>query len=466
MLELALSLQGTMKIRTKLTTQYALLTAVIYLLTMWGIYLFSEHSRSDGFYRNLMREAVTKAHLFLTGKVMPSTMQSVYENNKNFIDEVEVAVYKQPFIMLYHDEIKNDIVKENPAMIQDIISKKYIQFNEGHYQAIGMIYTFEGTDYIVTAAAYDGFGYANLKSLKHILFFFSFLGLTIIWVVGYLLANSALSPVKEIVRKVKSISANNIEERLPVGNNQDELSELSSAFNVLLQDLQKAFYAQKMFVSNVSHELRTPMAALVAEAELTLLKPRERERYVSSLNNILQDSKRLISLIEGLLNLAKADFNPSQIKMEEFRLDELLMDAMTTVMSAHPSYHIELLFDTESEDDTLITVRGNRYLLTHAFINLMENNCKFSKNETSVVQIGFCENLSILRFSDSGIGISEEDRQKLFTPFYRGDNSSYTSGHGIGLALVQKIISLHKGKIEVHSKVGEGTTFIIKLDHI
>ena len=455
-----------MKIKTKLTTQYALLTAVIYLLTMWGIYLFSEQSRCEGFYRNLKREAVTKAHLFLTGKVLSSTMQSVYENNKNFIDEVEVAIYQQPFTMLYHDEIKNDIVKEDMDMIKDIVAQKYIQFNEGHFQAIGMVYTFEGKDYIVTAAAYDGFGYANLHSLRNILLFFSLLGLSIIWVVGYLLANFALSPVKEIVRKVKTISANNIEERLPVGNNQDELNELSTAFNVLLEDLQKAFYAQKMFVSNVSHELRTPMAALIAEAELTLLKPREPERYVSSLNNILLDSKRLIRLIEGLLNLAKADFNPSQIKMEEFRLDELLMDAMTTVMHAHPSYHIELLFDTVSEDDTFITVRGNRYLLTHAFINLMENNCKFSKNETSVVQIGFWENLSILRFSDSGIGISDEDREKLFTPFYRGDNSSYAAGHGIGLALVQKIISLHKGNIEINSKVGEGTTFIVKLEHI
>ena len=455
-----------MKIRTKLTSQYALLTAVIYLLTMWGIYLFSEHGRSESFYRNLKKEAVTKAHLFLTGKVLPSTMQSVYENNKNFIDEVEVAVYRPPFVMLYHDEIKNDIVKETAVMIQDIIDNHYIQFNEGHYQAIGLVYTFEGIDYIVTAAAYDGFGYSNLHSLKNILLCFSLLGLSIIWIVGYLLANSALSPVKEIVRKVKTISANNIEERLPVGTNHDELGELSTAFNVLLQDLQQAFYAQKMFVSNVSHELRTPMAALIAEAELTLLKPRAQERYVSALNNILLDSKRLISLIEGLLNLAKADFNPSQIKMEEVRLDELLMDAMTTVMHAHSSYHIELLFDTESEDDTLITVHGNRYLLTHAFINLMENNCKFSSNETSVVQIGFWENLSILRFSDTGIGIAEEDRQQLFTPFYRGGNSSFTAGHGIGLALVQKIITLHKGTIEVHSEVGAGTTFTIKLTHI
>lgn len=455
-----------MKIRTKLTTQYALLTAVIYLLTMWGIYLFSEHSRSEGFYRNLKREAVTKAHLFLSGRVLPSTMQSVYRNNKNFLDEVEVAVYQQPFNMLYHDEIKSDIVKESKEMIEEIIAKKCIEFNEDHYQAIGMIYHFEGKDYIVTAAAYDGFGYSNLQSLRNILLFFSFLGLAIIWLVGYLLANFALAPVKEIVCKVKTISANNIEERLPMGKNQDELNELRMAFNALLEDLQKAFYAQKMFVSNVSHELRTPMAALVAEAELTLLKPRNPERYISSLKNILLDSKRLISLIEGMLNLAKADFNPSQIRMEEIRLDELLMDAMTIVMHAHPSYKIELQFDTESEDDTLITVQGNRYLLTHAFINLMENNCKFSKNETSIVQIGYFDQLSILKFSDSGIGISETDCKKLFTPFYRGDNSNYASGNGIGLTLVQKILLLHKGEIEINSKVDKGTTFILKLKHI
>ena len=161
-----------MKIRTKLTAQYTMLTAVIFLMTMISIYIFSEHSRSEGFYRNLKREAVTKAHLFLSGKVGPSSMQSVYDNNKNFIDEVEVAIYEQPFTILYHDEIQSDIVKETSSMIQDIVDRRSIEFNEGHYQAIGMIYTFGGKDYIVTAAAYDGFGYANLHALRNILLIF------------------------------------------------------------------------------------------------------------------------------------------------------------------------------------------------------------------------------------------------------------------------------------------------------
>ena len=455
-----------MKIRTKLTIRYSAVTAVIFLTTMFAVYFFSEHVRSETFYRNLKREAVTKAHLFLSGKVDAQTMQSVYLNNRSFIDEVEVAVYRRPFNILYHDAIQNDIVKETYNMMSEIEQKKSICFNVGRYQAIGMVYVFGGEEYIITAAAYDGYGHASLSSLKNILMLLSVLGLTFLIVVGLILAKSALSPVKGIVRKVKSISANNIGERLPVGRNKDELDEMSRAFNELLGDLEKAFSSQKMFVSNVSHELRTPMAALIAEAELTLLKPREKERYQETLNNILDDSRRVIKLIEGLLNLAKADYNPNQIKMEAVRLDELLMDAQKTVIKAHPEYHIELLFEEEADDDSVITVYGNIYLLTTAFINLMENNCKFSTNQSSQVQIGYWKDKSIVRFTDNGIGISEEDKKNMYRPFFRGDNSSFSPGHGIGLTLASKIITLHHGTIDVNSKENEGTTFIVELPHV
>lgn len=455
-----------MTIRSRLTIQYTAVTALIFLLTMFSIYYYSEHTRSESFYRNLKREAVTKAHLFLTGQVEASTMHSVYQNNQSFLDEVEVAIYQQPFNILYHDAVQSDIVKETPEMLEKIVKEKSIQFQEGKDQAIGMIFHFAGKDYILTAVAYDGYGFANLNSLRDMLLLLSFLGLSILLVVGYVLACVSLAPVKVIVQKVKSISANNISDRLPIGKNEDELNELSISFNDLLNDLEKAFHAQKLFVSNVSHELRTPLAALVTETELTLLKPRDNQRYEHALRNILQDSKRIISLIEGLLNLAKADYNPNQIKMENIRLDELLMDAHKTVLSAHPTYRINLVFESEADDDSVLTVCGNAYLLTTAFVNLIENNCKFSNNQTSLVQIGFWGEQAVIQFSDTGIGISEVDKQKLFIPFYRGENHDFTAGHGIGLALTQKIISLHKGEIEIHSKEHEGTTFIVRLKHL
>lgn len=455
-----------MKIRTKLTLRYTSVTAAIFLLSMLAIYFFSEHSRSKTFFRDLRQEGITKAHLFLRNQVDARTMQSIYINNTAFINEVEVAVYSPSFEMIYHDAYQNDIVKETPEMINQILKKRSIEFYQGEFQAIGMVYIFQDQTYIITAAAYDGYGYENQKALKDILIILSVMGLSILITAGYLLARSALTPVSNIVKEVESITAQQINKRLPVEKKRDELGELSLTFNQMLDRLEKAFRSQKMFVSNVSHELRTPMAALTAELELALLKERTPQEYEMAINNAIHDSHRVVKLIEGLLNLAKADYLPEQIKMENSRLDELLLDARELVMKANPNYKVELIFEQEAEDDSVITVLGNSYLLTTAFVNLIENNCKFSKNQTSFIQISFWQTSSIIRFSDNGIGISDEDKTHLFTPFYRGANRSYTDGHGIGMSLTQKIITLHHGKIEVNSQLGEGTTYTVELPHI
>lgn len=99
-----------------------------------------------------------------------------------------------------------------------------------------------------------------------------------------------------------------------------------------------------------------------------------------AIGNALQDSRRIVNLIDGLLNLAKADYQSEQITMEEVRLDELLLDARELVLKAHPDYHIELVFEQEAEEDNVLTIIGNSYLLTTAFVNLIENNCKYSSN--------------------------------------------------------------------------------------
>ena len=437
-----------MKIRTTLTLQYAGITAAVFFAFVVAVYYVSEHSRSNAFFRNLQSEAITKAHLFLNNQVDAKTMQSIYLNNQKFINEVEVAVYTTDFKILYHDALQNDIVKETPEMVKRILKRKNISFYVDEYQAIGLVYPFEGQDYIVTAAAYDGYGYANRD------------------VVGYILSRSTLKPIRNIVREAEKITASHIDKRLPVKNEQDELGELSITFNALLERLEKSFNSQKMFVSNVSHELRTPMAALTAELDLALLKERTSGQYQAAIGNALQDSRRIINLIDGLLNLAKADYQSEQITMEEVRLDELLLDARELVLKAHPDYHIELVFEQEAEEDNVLTVIGNSYLLTTAFVNLVENNCKYSSNRTSSVLIAYWEQWAIIRLSDNGVGMSDADKENLFKLFYRGENKNIASGNGIGMVLTQKIIHLHKGELTVSSHKDEGTTFVVKLPHI
>lgn len=456
-----------MKIKTKLTLQNTFIIAAVFLLCLTLIYLTSEQNRSNTFFHNMKSEAITKAHLFLQNQVDAQTMQSIYLNNRKFINEVEVAVYSTDFRMLYHDAIQNDIVKESRSMINTILQKREIEFYIGHYQAIGMVYTYAGKDYIVTAAAYDGYGYDNLRQLQKTLFFLFIIGLFLLFIACYFLSYTSLKPIRDIVREAENITALYIDKRLPVKNRTDELGELCIAFNALLERLEVSFNSQKMFVSNVSHELRTPLASLMAELDLSLQKERTAQQYRMSIENALQDARRMTRLIDGLLNLAKADYQKEQIKMYDIRLDELLLDARECMLKAHPEYHIELIFEQEeAEDDRLITVMGNPYLLNIAFSNLMENNCKYSADHSSFVQISYWQERAIVRLSDAGIGFSETDKQNLFTLFYRGEQEKTIEGHGIGMALSQKIIRLHQGKLTVHSEQGKGTTFTVELPHV
>lgn len=455
-----------MKIRTALTLKNTGVTATVFLLCMILIYLVSEQTRDKTFFRDLKSEGITKAHLFLADQVDARIMQSIYLNNRKFINEVEVAVYTTDFQMLYHDAIQNDIIKETQEMINDILRKKEIEFHIGKYQGVGMVYPYRGKEYIVTAAAYDGYGYDNLIGLQKTLFILFIVGLSLLFITGYFLARVSLQPIRNIVNEAETITASQIDRRLPVKNEKDELGELSTAFNALLNRLEISFNSQRMFVSNVSHELRTPLSALIAELGLSLQKERTTEQYRYAMQNMLQDARRMTRLIDGLLNLAKADYRKEEISMRDVRLDELLLDVRELILRAHPEYHIDLLFgQEEADDDRLITTMGNPYLLNIAFSNLIENNCKYSGNNTSSVQISFWDRWTIIHLSDNGIGMSEIDKQNLFTLFYRGEDEKIVEGHGIGMALSQKIIRLHGGEIAVHSERGEGTTFVVKLPH-
>jgi signal transduction histidine kinase len=254
--------------------------------------------------------------------------------------------------------------------------------------------------------------------------------------------------------------------RLKSNGSKDELAELTNTFNEMLNRLENSFDAQKNFFSNISHELRTPLAAIITELELSINKERTNEEYKTAILNALNDAKKLVRIFNSLLDLAKASYDPSEIVFKSVRIDEILLDARQQVQKTYPDYKIDIVFEQEFENDNQISVNGNEYLLKVAFANLMENGCKFSKDHQCSVSVLFNDENIMLKFTDKGIGISEDDLQNIFTPFYRGENKKFAEGNGIGLSLTQKIIQLNKGSISVQSIQGKGTTFTIELPHI
>lgn len=458
-----------MKIRTRLTILFTLITATILLAFAAVIYYTAKENREKEFYTLLKKEAITKANLFLNASVEKKTLQDIYNNNRKILNEVEVAIYDTNFTLLYHDAVDIDFVKETKQMIDNINQKGEINFYQEDWQVIGLRYEFLGKNFIVTATAYDQYGYNKLDSLFKTIVIVFIISILVIYIAGRFFSKKAFEPVKEMTEKAANISATNLDLRLPGNGNKDELSELANTFNEMLNRLENSFDAQKHFVSNISHELRTPLAAIITELELSANKEKNAQEYKTAINNALNDAKKLARLSNSLLDLAKASYDPAEIAFKPIRIDEILLDARQQVQKVNPDYKIDMHFDPEffrGENDNQISVNGNEYLLKVAFVNLFENGCKFSDNKQSIVSV-FFENEKIeLRFTDKGIGISEDDFKNIFVPFYRGDNKNFADGNGIGLSLTQKIITLHKGTITVSSKQNEGTTFFVELLHI
>jgi two-component system sensor histidine kinase ArlS len=350
-------------------------------------------------------------------------------------------------------------------MIDKIVQKDEIQFYQNDWQVIGMKYKFQEKEYIITAAAYDGFGYIKLDNLLKTCIIVFIISILLLYIAGRFFSRKAFEPIVRMTNKAKNISATNLDLRLDTNQSKDEISELAATFNKMLDRLENSFDSQKQFVSNISHELRTPLSAIITELELSTNKERNKEEYKVIISNTLQDAKKITKLSNSLLDLAKANYDPAEIAFKQVRIDEVLLDAQLQVQKSNPNYNIAIHFENDFEDDDQITIHGNEYLLKVAFVNLFENGCKFSQSKQSKVVISFKKEAVILQFSDNGIGISEEDLQHIFKPFYRGLNKIYADGNGIGLSLTQKIILLHKGTISVLSDKKSGTVFTVELYH-
>ena len=455
-----------MKIRLKLTLLFTSLFAALLLAFALVTYFSYAANREEEYFKRLKQQAITKANLLLETKIRPEVLQVIYKNSPNSLFQEEVAVYDTNFHLLYHDAVEIDKVKETRGMIDTIIARQNIHFNVGPLQAVGVLYKYEGKSYVLTAAARDEAGLEKLDTLKYTLIVGFGIAVVLTLIAGTLFSRKALQPVSQMVDKVNAITATNLDSRVDEGNGKDEMAELAITFNQMLDRLEKSFDSQKEFVSNISHELRTPLATIITELELSETKERTPEEYKIIIALTLNDARRLSKLSTGLLDIAKASYDQTEIIFKELRLDELLLDARQQVLKSNSAYHVNIIFEREIENDDDISVKGNEYLLKVAFYNLMENACKFSENHQSTVAISFHDKNTILRFADRGIGIPTEEIPHIFSSFYRGTNKTFASGNGIGLSLTDKIIRLHNGSITVVSDVNEGTTFTIELPHL
>ncbi|MGV2452149.1 UNVERIFIED_CONTAM: ATP-binding protein [Ralstonia mannitolilytica] len=440
-----------MKIRTRLTLLFTLITAMLLGIYSISIYYSSKEAREQSFYSELQNEAIAKADLFFRSSLPEQEMHKLYKNNTRTLNEVQVAIYDNNKELVYHDDAKVDYVKETSEMLSKIFQKKKINFFLNDLQVIGIVYHYEGKTYAVTAAAYDQYGYDYLTHLLTISLISFFIILILIYLAGIFLSKKALSPLTEMVIQIKKITAGKLQLRLKTTKEKDELNELAENFNGMLERLENSFDSQKHFVSNISHELRTPLAAIITELELASEKDKTKEEYQETIHFALDDARNMVKLSNSLMDLAKASYDPDEISFSEVRLDEVLLESYTKITKDNPGYKVSMNIEDLVEEHQL-TILGNEYLLQVAFNNLIDNACKYSPEHTCLIDVSTDSKILTISFTNTGNSINKEDLQHIFEPFYRSENSKHEKGHGIGLFLTEKIILLHNAKVKVVSE--------------
>lgn len=445
-----------MNIRVKLTFLFALVTASILLIFSTTIYYFSANYRENQFKVRLKDKAMTSARLLLEIEEIDQSLLKLIEKNTTVLPQEVVEVYDDADLRIYRSREPANFAVELP-LLRNIKSQGIYFFKNGIFECVGLVYHAGHKDFIVIASAFDQYGLNRLRHLLLLQTISFFVGIGVIFAISYFVSGIVFRPIMGVITQVEKISFFNLNHRVSEGNGKDEIATLAITFNQMLDRLATAFQVQRSFVSNASHELRTPLTAIMTQIEVTLMSQRTTEEYRDVLNSLLEDLRSLIGLTNGLLYLAQVDIDISQLKFTRLRVDDLLWQVQQELLKRNGNYRVSIEFSDLPNDEESLYMSGNENLLKTAFVNLMDNACKYSADQYAQVQIGFSDKTIELEFIDKGIGIPPSDIEKVTLPFYRGENAAPIKGHGLGLSLVKKIVDLHQGKFRIKSELGKGT---------
>lgn len=448
-----------MQIRTRLTIQFLLIVASIMLVAMFYIYFQFKNHLQNEFYGNLRSKAnltagVAVGRLERDGLVEVQSMPNT-NSFTSFTENISIFDDKGRRVYTFNPSASNFTT----ATLSEINSMGECRFLHEKYSAMGIRYKAPSGNYYVVIA--EGiFHPEELNKLAKILIvvYLAFCGLVAIS--GWFFAGQALSPVSQIMNQVDAIIPSDMSRRLETSKNQDELARLVVTFNRLLDRLQTAFNAQKMFLSNISHELKNPLTVIISQIEIVLQKDRPEAEYKLTLQSVLDDAQELNLVSDKLMQLAKINASGNEVEFEKTRVDEVIWQAKAALLKSHPNYTVGFEIVNLPEDEEKLFVKANEQLLRTALTNLMDNGCKFSPDRKVRVRLSFLpEGNAVIEIQDQGPGIPEDEVQMVFEPFYRSPKTEKVKGSGVGLSLVDSIMKLHRIDLKITGKEPKGTVF-------
>jgi heavy metal sensor kinase len=278
---------------------------------------------------------------------------------------------------------------------------------------------------------------------------------------GWFLARRAVSGVQAVTRTARSISAGSLEERVPVNTRGDEIDQLATTFNAMLDRIQDLVEGIREISDNVAHDLKSPITRIRGSAEIALTTDNSLQDFEQMAASNIEDCDRLLDMINTMLMISQTEAGVGDIEQTDVDMVQIVKDACNLFQPMADDKRVKL----ECNEIESIFLKGDMPLLQRMVANLMDNAIKYTSADGSVrvtVQTNADQEI-VIAIVDTGVGVSEENLPHIFERFFRCDPSRSTTGAGLGLSLAKAIAEAHKGKINVQSAAGQGSTFQVFL---
>ena len=278
---------------------------------------------------------------------------------------------------------------------------------------------------------------------------------------GYIITRRAFRPVRNIIGTVEEISRDGDLTRridmqdggLPDTAAKDEIYKLAKNFNSMFDRIEKTFEKEKQFTSDVSHELRTPLSVIISQSDYARTDEEYREKALEVIN---REAKRMAGLVNRLLTLSRSDSGRLVLESDEIDFSDMCELVAMQQEPAARQRGLELTADIQPG----IKVTGDDAMLIRVILNLTDNAIKYSRENGHIrLSLKATGDFACCSVEDDGIGIPEEDLEKIWERFYRVDISRTEEGSGLGLAMVEALVKAHGGYTDVSSSLGEGSRF-------
>ncbi|MCB0585341.1 MAG: HAMP domain-containing histidine kinase [Phaeodactylibacter sp.] len=449
-----------MTLRNRIAITFALVNFTLLAIIFIFLYFLTRRYTHNEFFTRLEERAQVAAQAFLEKDELN---QQIFEDVRR--RHLRTLYQEQEFFYSLDDSTLT--AKALPEFLDTSILSRVREGEEVRYQysqlsVVGMRYVDNQGIFAAVVAAQDIYGQRKLRNLLKLMLGTLGIALLVVFLLGRWYAWHILLPIGQMIRKMKSINSSNLHLRLPEKpGRQDELKQLASTFNRMLDRIEAAIETQNLFIGNASHQIKNPLTAIIGEVETAMLKERSPAEYRHSLKIIGEEADRLSALAKQLVRMSYPDAGEGQIA--EWRFDELLLDLVEEFKELYPQANMSIEFSSLPPDPEKLLYRGYYNLIRIAIGNLLENAIKFSNNTTVKLKLLFTDKHLIVSISDNGIGIPEEAQAHIFTPFYRAENAKGFPGYGVGLALADKVVKMHDGRLSLSSSAENGTIFTLLL---